>query len=321
MLRLLPRLQQITVRALSAAAPNVASTSAKKDALAKLRKKTGYSYVNIRKAVEKFGSENLEEAEKWLRDLAKKEGWARAEKLGSRVTSQGVIAAQAKGNKAVVVELNCETDFVAACDVEEITAAALKTAETLPSPSNSSLLTQNLEIENVQTSKNRPVKEALAMTVGKLGENISLGRVEAFVGPENITVFAQSHPKSGTATTEMGRFVSVVGISRNKEATSFPTERLAAQICQHIIGMKPTTLGTPMTAPKIETKKEVAEGEKDELNEFYSGKTTEMDEDETQLLRQSFMLNPSQTIHEYLGSHGAEVLSFARMELGDKDNA
>lgn len=124
----------------------------------------------------------------------------------------------------------------------------------------------------------------------------------------------------GTQSTEMGRFISVLGISRTNSATNFPTEKLAAQICQHIIGMKPTTLGTP-TEKKEEIKQEVSEnGEKDELNEFYSGKTTQMDEDEEQLLRQSFMLNPSQTIHEYIGTHGAEIISFARMELGVNDD-
>ena len=49
-------------------------------ALSKLRKRTGYSFVNCKKALLQFGPDNLAEAEKWLRDNAAKEGWAKAAK-------------------------------------------------------------------------------------------------------------------------------------------------------------------------------------------------------------------------------------------------
>lgn len=49
-------------------------------ALMKLRKKTGYSFSNCRKALLQFGEDNLTEAEKWLKEVAQKEGWAKAEK-------------------------------------------------------------------------------------------------------------------------------------------------------------------------------------------------------------------------------------------------
>ncbi|MFH4983944.1 hypothetical protein AB6A40_010653 [Gnathostoma spinigerum] len=54
--------------------------SVSKEALMKLRKLTGYSYVNCRKALVKFGPERISEAEKWLKELAMKEGWAKAAK-------------------------------------------------------------------------------------------------------------------------------------------------------------------------------------------------------------------------------------------------
>ena len=53
-----------------------------------------------------------------------------------------------------------------------------------------------LDLESVQTSKNRPVKEAIAMTVGKLGENINVARAQVYVAPAKIPVFAQCHPRS-----------------------------------------------------------------------------------------------------------------------------
>ncbi|PAV70767.1 hypothetical protein WR25_05400 isoform B [Diploscapter pachys] len=84
-----------------------------KEALSKLRKRTGYSFVNCKKALLQCGPDNLAEAEKWLRDNAAKEGWAKAAKLSSRETTQGLVGLQAEGNVATLVELSCETDFVA----------------------------------------------------------------------------------------------------------------------------------------------------------------------------------------------------------------
>lgn len=104
----------------------------------KLRKKTGYSFVNCRKALLKFGENNLSDVEKYLHEMAIKEGWAKAAKyiyvfwiknkyfcyillssydlnfrVSSRQTSQGQCGIVADGNLAAVVELKCETDFVA----------------------------------------------------------------------------------------------------------------------------------------------------------------------------------------------------------------
>jgi elongation factor Ts len=129
MLRFASKFSRISYRALSAAAPNT-SPASKKEALALLRKRTGYSYTNIRKAIDQFGPEKIDEAEKWLKELAVKEGWAKAAKLGSRVASQGLLAVESSNNAAAVIELNCETDFVARSDVfkhllEEITQAAI----------------------------------------------------------------------------------------------------------------------------------------------------------------------------------------------------
>lgn len=72
----------------------------------------------------------------------------------------------------------------------------------------------------------------------------------------------------------MGRLVSVVGLQR-KPTTEFPTEKLANQLCQHIIGMTPTSVGSPPSAgggtASATANKEVTtadEEEEDELNAF-----------------------------------------------------
>ncbi|XP_067385938.1 elongation factor Ts, mitochondrial isoform X2 [Emydura macquarii macquarii] len=85
--------------------------AADKGLLVKLRRKTGYSFVNCKKALEKFSGDS-KQAEVWLHEQAQKEGWSKASKLQGRKTKEGLIGLMRAGNTAVMVEVNCETDFV-----------------------------------------------------------------------------------------------------------------------------------------------------------------------------------------------------------------
>lgn len=82
--------------------------------LFKLRKSTGYALNKCKEALEKHEG-NIELATKWLDQQAQKEGWTKAEKLKNRQTKQGtlVLYADKDKKKATIIELNCETDFVA----------------------------------------------------------------------------------------------------------------------------------------------------------------------------------------------------------------
>ncbi|KAK0414013.1 hypothetical protein QR680_007107 [Steinernema hermaphroditum] len=313
-----------------AAAPSGGDASVKVDktALMKLRKQTGYSFVNCRKALIKFGPERLPEAIKYLKELADKEGWQKAAKLSSRQTTQGLVGVIADGNVAAICEIACETDFVARGEefkkaVEEITNATLQAAlskKDVQNVGDGQILSIPADLQETKTAAGRSINEAVAMTVGKLRENITVSRADMLFAKPGVSLRGHAHPKEGTETMEMGKFASVIGLLRNERATAFPTERLAHQLCQHIIGMRSESLGAP-PQPVAEKKPEAAEqkAEKtgdEELNAFYEGATTEIDADETQLLRQAFMLNPSQTIHDYVQGHGAEIVNFVRIELG-----
>nr|CDP98656.1 BMA-TSFM-1, isoform a [Brugia malayi] len=273
-----------------------------KEALKELRRKTGYSYVNCRKALNEFGPDNLDEAIKWLKKRAIEEGWEKAAKLGDRPTRQGIVSVMTKGNKAAIVELNCETDFVSRNEdfkrlVEDVTKAVLHAADR----------------DGTSTHENGMlVKDLITEAIGRLGENITLSRAQLILAPPNVQLFGYAHPKEGTDRVYMGRYVSVVGL-KGSNKTDFPTEKLGFQLCQHVVGMRSLTLGTPLPVKKTSVKDEVSQD--DEINAFYNGEVTHIDENETQLLRQSFMLNPSQTVHEYVTGHGASIVDFYRTEL------
>ncbi|XP_059259569.1 elongation factor Ts, mitochondrial isoform X4 [Mustela nigripes] len=91
--------------------PWLSSAASSKELLMKLRRKTGYSFVNCKKALETCGGD-LKQAESWLHKQAQKEGWSRAAKLHGRKTKEGLIGLLQEGNTTVLVEVNCETDFV-----------------------------------------------------------------------------------------------------------------------------------------------------------------------------------------------------------------
>ncbi|XP_060051004.1 elongation factor Ts, mitochondrial isoform X2 [Erinaceus europaeus] len=93
------------------AGAGLSSSTSSKEQLLKLRQKTGYSFVNCKKALETCGGD-LRQAETWLHEQAQKEGWSKISKLQGRKTKEGLIGLLQEENAAVLVEVNCETDFV-----------------------------------------------------------------------------------------------------------------------------------------------------------------------------------------------------------------
>ncbi|KAI6190096.1 Elongation factor Ts, mitochondrial [Aphelenchoides bicaudatus] len=302
--------------------------SVSKEALSNLRKKTGYSFVNCRKALLQFGENNLDEAEKWLRETAKKEGWAKAQKLSNRQASQGLVAVLAKSNVGAVLELNCETDFVArSADfkdlVEEISLAIVDYGKKIAdskAPSNKDEFVSISVDDSISTQKNRTVKESIALAVGKMRENIVVKKAQAIISNPAVLVQACAHPQYGTEAVHMGQFASVIGVIRDEAKAKFPNRQI------HIIGMRPEVLGTPAKHEKtrlelLDEKEFKDEKEHDDLNDFADVQSTQLDEDETQLLRQTFMFSPALTVHEYLDSHSARVEWFLRLEVGEDSDA
>lgn len=322
------------IRSFSTAAPSTGASSMTptKKALMKLRRITGYSYVNCRKAVDKFGPDNIEEATAWLRELARKEGWAKAAKLSNKKTAEGLLSISTKGNVGAVVELNCQTDFVARGDdfknlITNLTEAILNHAKTISTTINipkGEVITVPVVADEIKMSNGVSISEAIALTVGKLGENITTPVMNMIFAEEGVNVSGHSHPKEKINNCEVGRFISVVGIKRDPtKDISFPSEKLGEQICQHIIGMRPESLGEPpkegegIKVESKESQQEEKQGE-DDLNSYDNTPTTSLSEDETGLLRQQFMLNPSQSVFSYMEGHGAQIINYLRMEVGEK---
>ncbi|XP_037090622.1 elongation factor Ts, mitochondrial-like [Pollicipes pollicipes] len=288
---------------------------ADKTKLAKLRKITGYSFVNCKKALQQHDYD-LERAEAWLREQAQAEGWAKASKLGARATPQGLVGVATLGRAAAMVELNCETDFVARNAVfdqlvREAAVDCLPLADSRPDDSISTV-----ELATVAGADGRSLPDRVALAIGQLGENVTLGRAAVVRAGPATHLASYVHPgqERDRAGVHVGRYAAVVLFEMFDSGKDVLTpHRFGRNLCQHIVGMAPLSLGDPR--PPAE-----ADGSTEAPADGATGSGSGSDSDgkvETRLLDQEFLVEPDVTVRELLAEHNARVIDFARMECGE----
>eukprot|EP00092_Neocalanus_flemingeri_P029437 GFUD01031963.1.p1 GENE.GFUD01031963.1~~GFUD01031963.1.p1 ORF type:complete len:321 (-),score=80.36 GFUD01031963.1:39-1001(-) len=270
-----------------------------KSELAQLRKKTGYSLSICKKALGETNND-LILAEKWLIEQAQAQGWAKAQKLQGRNTSQGLLGVKIKSNVAALVELNCETDFVARNSkfislVDEIATVCVETVTSeSDEPLVKTLITKN-QVAAMTGGEGKTLADLVALNIGQIGENIALGGVTIFTAGPGVKLCGLSHPSSGSGQTEqlqVGRYASLLAYTTNPEGEvpeGLTDLTLARQVCQHIIGMAPTSL----------------DEEKDKENS---------------LLHQTFLLDDDLKVGQILQTCGIEILDFVRIEVGRNES-
>ena len=144
--------------------------NAAKSPLAKLRKASGYPLSLCKKALTE-NNDNVDDALTWLQNQAQAEGWAKAQSLGGRQTTAGLLGVQVDGGKAVMVELSCETDFVARNKnflslLQEITALNIQAAKDWDSCEVKHLNKE--ELENIpQKEEGKLLADLVALNIGK----------------------------------------------------------------------------------------------------------------------------------------------------------
>lgn len=275
---------------------NLAST---KSDLAKLRKKTGYTLSLCKKALSESGN-NIELAENWLKEQALAQGWAKANKLQGRNTSQGLLGVKVRGNTAASVELKCETDFVARNDkFMSVLDSIADTCLANPAPS---ILQQvgcyklsSAEVGKLSNPKDSGscIADLLALNIGQLGENMEVGHATVVHSSPDVKLAVQSHPHVNCASSRLmcGRFTAVLAYSSSGQG-SYPEgvteDKLISQICQHIIGLAPTAIN----------------------NE---------DDKDNSLHHQAFLMDEGITVGDLLAESGITVVHFERREIGRED--
>jgi elongation factor Ts len=265
-----------------------------------LRERTGAGMMECKKALSEAGGD-MDTAIENMR----KSGAAKADKKAGRVAAEGLIVARATDdNKSVaIVEVNCETDFVA--KDENFTNFTYAVADRVLASNPSSI--DELMAMPLTDGDSKTVEEARQELVAKIGENIQVRRFEN-VQVEGGTVGAYMHG---------ARIGVVVDMKGGDEA-------LAKDVAMHVAASR------PICVAEGDVPAEVLEKEKDILvaQAQDSGKPAEIIEKmiegrlrkylaEITLVGQPFVKDPDQTVGKLVSGAGAEVISFIRYELGE----
>lgn len=274
--------------------------------LFKLRKSTGYALSKCKEALEKH-SNNLEEATNWLNEQAQKEGWSKADKVKNRATQQGtlVFINDRNLNRATIVELNCETDFVARSEkfLNLSSLMALSVIQNVKTSLTKEIFSKD-QLSNVSfiNDASRTISDEMALAIGSLGENMSVRRAVLFnIGPkETLGWYMHGSNANPINQCHFGKYGALISMEMTEENLDYKPFEIGRQVCQHIVGLKPSTLG--------ELPQEETEEQKESLN---------IDENETRLLHQEFLMKPGVRVLDFLKEQKSIVNDFVRFECGE----
>ncbi|HEX4824892.1 MAG TPA: translation elongation factor Ts [Candidatus Polarisedimenticolaceae bacterium] len=276
-----------------------------------LREKTGVGMMECKSAlVEAKG--DLSEAEKILR----KKGLAAAANKAGRATGEGIIATAASADAAVLIELNCETDFAArGADFQGLVKAAVDTALAKGAPTEGSAPTDAAReaLLDAPSSSGRPLRQTIGEAVGKIGENMQLRRYVKFQKSAPGSVLASYIHTGGK-----------IGVLVEAESASGPVgEALLRDLAMHIAAAAPRYVTRDEVSPKVlADEQEIARDQA-----LKAGKPAQVVEKivagridkflgEVTLVEQAFVKDPDKTVKQLLGD-GVRVRRFARFVLGE----
>lgn len=262
-----------------------------------LRERTGAGMMDCKKALEATG-EDMDKAIDWLRE----NGIAKAAKKGDRVASEGLTKIYEEGNKAILLELNSETDFVA--KNEQFLELLDRLAENILKSD-----AKTVEEASAITIDGETINDIIINATATIGEKISLRRFEILTKNDDEQFVTYSHMG--------GRIGVVVVVKGDNEETS-------RQVAMHIAASNPQYLDETQIDPEV-LKHEEEILRKEALNEgkpenivdnMVKGRMQKFKK-EICLLDQPFVIDPDLTVQKALESNGLVITSFARYEVGE----
>jgi elongation factor Ts len=260
-----------------------------------LRERSGAAMMDCKKAlVEAEG--NFDKAFEVLRQ----KGVATASKKATRATSEGLVVGrvQPDGKLGAILEINCETDFVARNP--EFVQMCEKVVE-------AAMTSKPGSVEDLQNSKigSQNVKEFMTESIAKTGENMNIRRLAVFELNGEGGVGMYIHALGG----KMG---SLVEISSNKAVPAEEMSALTREIAMHIVSAKPQFVSREeIPAETIENERRIESGKADladkkpEIRDKIIGGRVDKLMAERCLMEQPFVKDPNQTIAQYLKQKGA----------------
>jgi len=236
-------------------------------------------------------------------ELMRKSGMAKADKKTSRTAAEGAIVVKVSDDakQAVMVEVNCETDFVTKGEDFQNFANAVTEVALSKNPANIDEL-QQMVLEGGDT-----VLDTSKKLIAKIGENINVRRSVNFANDNG-------HIASYLHGSRIGVVVDMTG----------GTEELGKDIAMHIAASKPICVSADNVSPELIAKeKEIFSAQAAEsgkppeiIEKMVSGRINKYLKEIT-LLGQLFVKDPDKTVEQLLKEAGCTVNQFARFEVGE----
>lgn len=245
-----------------------------------LRDATGISMLKCKQSLEEANGD-LEKAREVLRKL----GEADAAKRSDKEAGEGVIAVKAEDGKAAMLQLFCETDFVAKGESFQNLAAEL--------------VADALVGKDIKTESEAKIQEAIQ----KNGENIKIGEVNILEG-EKVASYLHSNEKIGVLVSFSG------------------ADEIGKDIAMQVAAMNPSVLNPDEVdeaevAKEAEIQKEILakEGKPAEMIEkIMEGKLKKF-RDSQSLVKQAFVKDSAKTVEAFLAENNAKVEKFVRLAI------
>ena len=263
-----------------------------------LRERTGAGMMDCKKALTQTDGD-IDAAIDYLRE----NGIAKAAKKADRIAAEGLSYIEVKGNKAVILEINSETDFVA--KNEKFVALVKNVAEAILA-AEPATLEEALQVEAQGGTVEAVINEGIAT----IGEKLSLRRFEVVTKSDADAFGAYSH---------MGGRIGVLTLVEGST-----DEEAAKDVAMHIAALSPRYLD------ESEVPADVLEHEKKVLTEqaLNEGKPANIVEkmivgrinkflEEITVVKQKFVKDDSFTVEKFVASKGGKLAKFVRYEVGE----
>ena len=275
-----------------------------------LREATGAGMMDVKAALTEAQG-NMEEATKILR----KKGLAAASKKAGRVTAEGIVQAHVEGNVGVLVEVNCETDFVGRTDVFRGFASEL-----------ARFIAQNkvttVDELNALTWNDETVAQKTQAMIASIKENISIRRFARYEAPANATI--------GTYIHGGGKIGVMVELIAENCVKSARLDEVARDVAMHVAATEPRFLRREdVTEKDLETEREIARdaamksGKPENIVEKMVSGKMEKFYGEACLLEQPYIKDDKATVKQHLDKQAKDagctygITRFTRYKLGE----
>ena len=274
-----------------------------------LRQSTGAGFKDCSAALKESGGDLDKSVE-----ILRVKGISKASKKMSRVAKEGVIALSGDDKKTSILEVNCETDFVAKNEnfinfVKEL------------SEKNNQINSDINELNKSKMKNNKTVEENLVSMIAKIGEKITFGRSKTL----NHTNLLKYHYLHTVVKDNLSKLAVVVIIKSSEKSEN--VDLFGKQLAMHIAASNPISISPDKIKKELLAKEQelITEelknsGKKEDIaKKISSGKMNKFKE-ENSLITQDWVMEPKKKVKDIINELGVkdlEIVDFCRVKIGD----